>query len=326
MHTSCLNLEATMAGDWSPRSLVDSRPPEARYVTTQNLGEGGTARVTAVLDPVLRRESALKRLHRRFVSDPICVRRFLQEARVTAHISHRGITQVHDLGLDAADCPWFTMELVRGETLSDWVARQGLRRLESERLGCAVCWLAQIADTVQYAHELGVIHRDLKPANVMRDFADRAYVLDWGAAHLLPPAADLVWEPDPPGCVVGTPCFLSPEQARGEHHRIDGRTDVFGLGALLFYVLTGASPHAPGPPFLVAQRAARERVPDPRTLVPVGLPRELCRIARSALAPERDARPWSAACFARMLRAWLAQTPLAQTPGGLTGAALVPTI
>lgn len=292
--------------------------PLDRYVTTAQLGEGGTARVTAVLDPLLGRESALKRLHPHHVTDPHHVSRFHQEARVMRHVATEGIAAVHALGVDARDCPWFTMDLVRGETLSAWVRRQKLGRLDNDHLPEAIRWLANIADICQHAHDKGVVHRDLKPGNVMRSHSGRAFVIDWGAARLLPPAAQLDMLPaEPPGSVVGTPCFLSPEQARGEIDRIDARTDVFGLGALLYFVLTGQPPYAPGPAPLVTWRAASGTVCDPRRHVPVGLPYALCRLAASSLDRDRAARPWSAGHVARALRRWLGTLP----PGTLAAAA-----
>ncbi len=106
-------------------------------------------------------------------------------------------------------------------------------------------------------------------------------------------------------CLGGTPCFLAPEQARGEIDRIDGRTDVFGLGALLYYLLTAQPPHAPGPAPLVTWRAAGGQICDPRRHVPVGLPYELCPLATTSLHRNPAARPWSAGLVARRLRAWL---------------------
>lgn len=309
MQATSTDTAAVVLGPWTARPCVESRRPESRYVTTGPLGEGGTARVTAVLDPVLGREAALKRMHRRHLTDPITVRRFLQEARVTAHMDHPGVTRVLDLGLDASDCPWFTMELVRGETLAAWVRRMRLRRLAPEVLRAAVGWLAQVADAVHHAHGKGIVHRDLKPENVICDPAGHAYVLDWGAAHLLSPAAALAWAPaEPQGSIVGTPCYFAPEQARGQVDRIDARTDVFGLGGLLFYLLTGRPPHPPGPLLWVARQVACLPVADPRAHVPVGLPHALCRIARAALCPEPQGRPWSAAGLAAQLRAWVADT------------------
>lgn len=318
MQATSTDTAAVVLGPWTARPCVESRRPESRYVTTGPLGEGGTARVTAVLDPVLGREAALKRMHRRHLTDPITVRRFLQEARVTAHMDHPGVTRVLDLGLDASDCPWFTMELVRGETLAAWVRRMRLRRLAPEVLRAAVGWLAQVADAVHHAHGKGIVHRDLKPENVICDPAGHAYVLDWGAAHLLSPAAALAWAPaEPQGSIVGTPCYFAPEQARGQVDRIDARTDVFGLGALLYFVLTGQPPYAPGPAPLVTWRAASGTVCDPRRHVPVGLPYALCRLAASSLDRDRAARPWSAGHVARALRRWLGTLP----PGTLEAAA-----
>ena len=252
-------------------------PAELRYQPGALLGQGGMGRVVMARDPVLDRDVALKRV--RPGASPDAAARLLREARVGAALEHPGIVPVYDAGTDADGAPWVAMRVVRGRTLEamladapDGAARLGLvRRLHA------------IAEAVAYAHQRGVVHGDLKPANVMFGEHGEAQVLDWGLARDAPEGGGA---PDPHRAPVGTPAYMSPEQAGLVDAPVDARTDVWSLGALLFELLTGRR--------LVTGRgdsALAELASGPPDLAALGAaPAELAAITRRCLAWRQDDR------------------------------------
>jgi len=214
-----------------------------RYQVQAVLGQGGMGTVYHVKHAVLGRAFALKVLRREIVVDPESVRRFMQEARVTASIEHANMIEVIDFGevteaelpsLKRAKQPYFVMELLQGETLADVIARQG--SVAPEQVAAV---FAEVASALSAAHERGVVHRDLKPDNVFLVSLGagkcRAKVLDFGVAKLLS-GAKLTRK----GTVFGTPYYMSPEQASGGD--IDGRADQYALGVVMYEALSGRVP------------------------------------------------------------------------------------
>jgi formylglycine-generating enzyme required for sulfatase activity/tRNA A-37 threonylcarbamoyl transferase component Bud32 len=237
-----------------------SRPPEAsdpeRYEVLGPLGRGGTGTVERVRDRWLHRVVARKVIHPGMA--PESKARFLAEARATAQLQHPGIVPVHDVGETSDGRLWFTMTEVQGDTFWSVIRREhrsasagtGDRPVALRRL---VATFHAVCQAVGYAHERGVVHRDLKPANVMVGAHGEVLVVDWGLAKVVTPSGrpDAVAEPvhtgrptgeeTGSGAVMGTPAFMSPEQARGEG--VDARSDVYALGAMLYEALTGAAPY-----------------------------------------------------------------------------------
>lgn len=209
-----------------------------RYELLGPLGRGGTATVYAARDTVLRREVALK------IYDQPAARGLnggAAEPLVMGGLEHPGIVPVHDAGTLPDGCPFYAMKLVRGRRL-DEVLR------DEPPLGDRLRLFEKLCEPVAFAHARGVIHRDLKPQNVMVGLFGEVLVMDWGAARL---AADTGLT------VAGTPGFMAPEQAAGAG---DERSDIFGLGALLYFLLTG---RPPGAVPVTPPRAAAFRVPRP---------------------------------------------------------------
>jgi len=213
------------------RDAVDRPDAGERYEIHELLGRGGMGAVYRATDRVLRRDVALKVLTTELESGDIA-RRLEREARVLASLEHPGIVAIHDAGTLGDGRPFYTMRLVRGRRLDEQSQREG--RGERLRRFLGVC------DAVSFAHSAGVIHRDLKPANVMIGEFGEVLVLDWGVAKV---AAELAsagqGAPSPaadgdtgPGVAVGTPGFMAPEQSSGAES-VDGRADVFALGAML---------------------------------------------------------------------------------------------
>lgn len=225
-----------------------------RYELLEPLGRGGMGTVWRARDAELEREVAVKVLD---AVHPQAARRMLQEARVVARLEHPGIVPVHDAGTLPDGRVWYAMRLVRGARL-DAVAAEGRPLPELLRVFERIC------DAVAFAHAHGVIHRDLKPENVMVGPFGEVLVMDWGVAKVAGEDAAAVAPAgggpvpdgsDGPGTahgtILGTPGFMAPEQARGEVERVDRRSDVYALGAILRGLLAAAG-GAPAPRPLAA--------------------------------------------------------------------------
>ncbi|MCB9675338.1 MAG: protein kinase [Alphaproteobacteria bacterium] len=281
-----------------------------RYGPPRLLGEGGIGAVFAMHDSRLGREVARKELkpgasHR-------TLRRFLREARVTAQLEHPGIVPVHDAGVDADGRHYYTMKYVRGRSLGDALA-------DAHGLADRLRWVDSLVDAVQamaYAHSRGVIHRDLKPDNLMVGEFGESLVVDWGLARALDDLDDRdptdESPPDRPldlgdsaqtvqGGISGTPSYMAPEQAKGEI--LSPASDVFGLGAILYEMLTGAPPYGRGAAIEILRRAAKGVWRPVRDVQP-DAPPELAAIAEKALQPDVAARYATAGEMAADLVAW----------------------
>jgi eukaryotic-like serine/threonine-protein kinase len=220
-----------------------------KYRLVGKIGRGGMSTVYAALDTELGREVAIKVSSAVSASSELCAR-LRREARVIARLEHPGIVPVHDLGALPDGRFYYVMKLVRGERLDAWAAQTRDRR--------AVLRLFQrIVEALAFAHARGILHRDLKPENVMVGEFGEALVMDWGIAKELAAApsrtSGLVDEPaadsaaTAAGAVMGTFAYMAPEQARGEVEALGPRTDVYGLGALLYFLLCGHPPFPDGP-------------------------------------------------------------------------------
>jgi predicted Ser/Thr protein kinase len=221
----------------------------ARFVASRVIGEGGMGRVHEALDRQFSRPVALKELRGDRVSGA-ARERFATEALVTGNLEHPGVPPVYERGLLADGSPYYAMRLVRGRTLQDAIEQA---RDLPERLRL-VGVVGKIAHTLAFAHERGVVHRDLKPENIVLGKHGEAVVLDWGIAKVRGmPSLDAstvsgglsgsTGSQTGYGSVMGTPAYMAPEQAKGEIDRIDERTDVFALGAILYQILTGRPPY-----------------------------------------------------------------------------------
>jgi len=269
-----------------------------RYRVVRKLGGGGMADVYLCEDLTLGRRVALKVLLERFLGDATFVERFRREAKAAAGLNQGNLVSIYDWGeLDGTY--YIVMEYVEGETLKDYIRRQGrLSGTESVRIAL------QLLAALEYAHRHGIVHRDIKPQNVMMDGHGTVKVMDFGIAR----AGDSGMTEA--GSILGTAQYLAPEQAKGQP--VDARTDLYSVGIVLYEMLTGAVPFKGDTAVTVALKHVNEIAIEPAQVIP-GLPYSLNQIVLKAMAKDPAQRYQSADQFARDLRA-------AQTGGPVVAA------
>ncbi|HVF61770.1 MAG TPA: tetratricopeptide repeat protein [Thermoanaerobaculia bacterium] len=261
---------ATRTSSDGPRRLAPGTLLAGRYRILELVGVGGMGVVYRALDEQLGVEVAVKTLRGELAPDEALLDRFRKELILARQVSHRNVVRIHDIGHDGP-LHFLSMDFVPGRSLREVLEQEG--PMPPER---ALAIGRQLAEALDTAHREGVVHRDLKPANVLIGDGDRAYVTDFGVARSLR-SAGLTR----PGSVIGTLDYLSPEQAKGEE--VDGRSDLYALGLLLFEMLSGKLPFAGGTDTeVLAQRLAAQ----PRNLTELGVaaPRGLRAVIKRLLA------------------------------------------
>jgi serine/threonine-protein kinase len=286
--------------------------PGARFRILRFHDRGGRGEVYIAHDEELAREVALKQIQVRYADDPEARSRFLLEGEITGGLEHPGIVPVYGLGHHEDGRPFYAMRFIKGDSLRKAVARfhqatdanpdPGERALELRRL---LGRFLDVCNAVAYAHSRGVLHRDLKPGNILLGPYGETLVVDWGMAKVVgrreeaPPTGEATLRlpslgggaETMPGSAIGTPGYMSPEQAAGQLDRLGPASDVYSLGATLYCLLTGRAPFPGEDPNEVLQKVRLGNFPPPRqinrTIAPA--PEAIC-LKAMALEPEA---PWS---------------------------------
>jgi serine/threonine-protein kinase len=276
------------------------------------IGAGGTATVRRMYDPSLRRRVAMKTLAPDLAGNPRAQRDFVQEAEITAQLEHPNIIPIHELAMVDGRAS-FSMRLIRGqnlrEALASWSAGSTAPD-EADTLYRVLNVFLHVCDAVAFAHSRGVVHGDIKPDNVMVGAFGEVYLVDWGVASLIPSdgreqPVSVSSERHTRSGVRGTPAFMAPEQAKGMLPAIGERTDVFGLGALLYFILTRRPPFEGATASEILTRARAALCLDPEQTERGAQAPALCRIVRKAMAPAPEDRYASALALEEEVRGFL---------------------
>jgi eukaryotic-like serine/threonine-protein kinase len=320
-------------------SLGESTSAGSRFRILRPHARGGLGRVSVALDQELDRPVALKEIQDRHADEPESRARFVQEAEITGKLEHPGIIPVYGLGHDATGRPFYAMRFIEGDSLKEAIAAfHGDESLRKDPAG----WLARlrellrrftdVCNSVAYAHSRGVLHRDLKPGNIMLGPYGETLVVDWGLAKPLGRALAAELSPGDgsplsvgpirlsgpsssrdetaTGSIVGTPAYASPEQVVGRFDQLGPASDVYGLGATLYTLLTGQTPVPSGEIEEILRRVQRGEIPPPRSLEST-IPRPIEAICRKAMAVRPEDRYPSARDLAADVTRWLDDQPVA---------------
>jgi serine/threonine protein kinase/formylglycine-generating enzyme required for sulfatase activity len=281
-------------------AALEAPLPEADFELVRPLGSGGMGEVYEAIQKSLRKRVALKLIRREALDSPSRVRRFFAEARASARLHHPQIVGVHGIGRMADGRYFLVMDLIEDGTTLAALLRQGPVPFDR-----AAELVATVAEAIEHAHSRGVVHRDLKPSNVLLDAEDWPHVTDFGLAKIID-TADPDHPPTTADQILGTPHYMTPEQADPARGPIGPRTDVYAMGGLLYTLLTGKPPiQGDSLTAILTRIVSPEPVPSPRALranVPAGLE----RICATCLEKDAENRYPSAGAVAEALRTWLA--------------------
>jgi serine/threonine protein kinase/tetratricopeptide (TPR) repeat protein len=336
VQASLMHLTATSAQGGSAErtaTLGESTSGGGRFRVLRPHARGGLGEVFVARDTELNREVAIKEIQDRFADDARHRARFEFEAEITGGLEHPGIVPVYGLGHTPDGRPFYAMRFIRGDSLKDAISRfheaekdpgrdPGQSTLELRNL---LGRFIDVCDAVAYAHSRGVLHRDLKPGNIMLGKYGETLVVDWGLARAidvaepersvqrselpLKPASGSAAERTQSGSEVGTPAYMSPEQAWGRLDQLGPWSDVYCLGATLYHLLTGHSPYAGEHVGEIIQRVQTGKVPRPRSINPRLAP-ALEAICLKAMALRPYDRYGSPLELAGDLTKWLADEPV----------------
>jgi serine/threonine protein kinase len=247
-----------------------------RYEIKSELGRGGMATVYRAYDPSFDRQVAIKVLPREMLHDPQFRPRFERELKIVAALEHPAIVPVYDVGEEDGQ-PYFVMRYMSGGSLTGEIKKGNFSLEETARI------ISRIAQGLVYAHKKGVVHRDLKPDNILFDDSGDPFISDFGIAKLTESNGSSLTGSG----IIGTPAYMSPEQVQGND--VDGRSDVYGLGVIVYQMLSGQQPYHADTPMGVAIKHVTEPVPDIRNAIP-SLSAEVDTVIKNSMAKDRNDR------------------------------------
>ncbi|HJR80779.1 MAG TPA: protein kinase [Anaerolineales bacterium] len=277
----------------------------ARYQIQSEIGRGGMAAVYLAHDPNFRRNVAIKVVSVNFQDNFVFKERFEREAHLIARIEHPAIVPVYDFGEQNGQ-PYLVMRYMPGGSLAAKIKERPFTFREAAQI------VSQIAPALDAVHAQGIVHRDLKPGNILFDGFGNPAISDFGIAHFSAATSDLTGS-----AIIGTPSYMSPEQVRGDEE-LDGRSDIYALGVILFEMLTGRGPFHASTPMSVALKHLTDPVPSIRLSRP-DLPLEVERILDKALAKDREMRYPKATELALDLTSLVNTFPDHITPAPISG-------
>src|SRR5437588_6115705 len=297
------SMQATPPNDVAPPSQKTIRAAEllgelGDYELLDEVGRGGQGVVFRARQKSLNRTVALKVISLGQWASKAHLKRFRLEAEAAARLEHPGIVPIHEVGERDGSC-YFSMQFVEGGQLDEVVRRAPMSIRQAAEL------IAKVARTVHYAHEHGILHRDIKPGNILLDAKGEPHLTDFGLARLVETESTVTRTLE----VLGTPSYMAPEQAVGNNAAIGSVTDVYGLGAVLYQLLTGQPPFAGGTTYETIRLLLNTEPRAPRLLNPK-IDRDLSTICLKCLEKDPKRRYSSALALAEDLERWLKHEPI----------------